>query len=126
MNEAIAVLSVGNGVGQLASPGQVSGDVAIVRGRTFEMFAFTDVRIKHNDLFLELIADGFNRTDLIRIARNDGETVGLVHCRIRNERDGEVHIGSFFFEFVYGYEAVVHDLTRSASRICIWGKCLVL
>ena len=126
MNDAIAVLSVGTGVGQLASRGQASGDVAIVRGGTFEVLAFTDVRIKHDDLFLELVADGFNRTDLIRIARNDGETVGLVHCRIRDERDGEVHIGPFFLEFVYGYEAAVHDLTRSASRICIRGKRLVL
>ena len=104
----------------------VAGNVLVVRGRTFQMFAEGEVGIEDQNLLAIVVPKCLNRPDLIRIARNEGKAVRVRLRRIKKHGDGNVHVRTLLLKFHDANHSVLGRRTRSAGLFANGQHGLVL
>ena len=91
----VAVGADGDLIRQLAFGRQVSRDVLVIRSRSLQVLAQTRMRIENQNAFPKfiakrLIAKRLNRTNLIRISRNQDKTLRVCANGIKDEEGSEL------------------------------------
>ena len=90
----------GNRIRKLTAGRQVARNVLVIRSDSLKMLSAAFVRIEHGNSLAILTANHLNGSDLIRIPRNEYETIGPVVRRINNSRHHEIYIRPFLFHLV--------------------------
>ena len=73
--------------------------------------------IENQNAFSEFIAKRLNRTDLIRISRNQDKALGVRANSIKKHRDGNIDIGPFLFKLLNRHKTIFRHITQTAPFI---------
>ena len=88
-----------NRIGQLALCGQVAGDVLVVGCCAFEIRTQTGMRIEHKYALAIDIPCRLDCADLIRVTGNECNSIDFWLCRLKHDRDCEIHVRPLFLQF---------------------------
>ena len=84
------------------------------------------MRIENQNAFPKFIAKRLNRTNLIRISRNQDKALSVRANGIKKHRNGDIDIRPFLFKLLNRHKTISRHITPTAPLIRKRQQCIIL